>query len=62
MRAAIVAIVLAFAPMSAPAQGVPVTADNFARAESDLYFGTAVRDAGGIAKMNHHREPVQVDK
>jgi hypothetical protein len=40
---------------------VPVTLDNFARAESDLYIGNAVRD-GGIGKFAHHREPVQVDK
>jgi len=40
----------------------PVTADNFARAESDLYFGNAVKDAGGIGKMYHHREPMQIDK
>ena len=26
---------------------VPITVDNFARAESDLYMGNAVKDAGG---------------
>ena len=63
MRAVIVAIVLACAPVSAIAQGsMPVTVDNFPRAETDRYFGAAVKNAGGIAKMNHHREPVQVDK
>ncbi len=41
---------------------VPVTADNFARAETDLYFGNAVKDAGGVGKMYHHREPMQIDK
>jgi hypothetical protein len=42
--------------------GVPVTADNFARAESDLYFGNAVKDADGVGKMHHRREPMQIDK
>ncbi|WP_431017543.1 DUF1254 domain-containing protein [Bradyrhizobium pachyrhizi] len=41
---------------------VPVTVDNFARAESDLYLGGAVKDAGGIGKLLHHREPIQIDK
>ena len=29
-----------------PEQTVPVTADNFIRAESDLYFGNVVKDGG----------------
>jgi len=39
----------------------PVTVDNFARAESDLYMGNAVKD-GGFGKFHHNREPVQIDK
>jgi hypothetical protein len=63
MRAVIVATVLACAPASAIAQGsMPVTVDNFARAETDLYFGNGVRDAGGVGKMHHHREPIQIEK
>jgi hypothetical protein len=63
MRTVIVATVLACAPASAIAQGsVPVTVDNFARAETDLYFGSGVKDAGGVGKMNHHREPIQIEK
>jgi hypothetical protein len=63
MRAVFVAVVLACVPASAFAQGsVPVTADNFARAESDLYFGNSVKEAGGVGKMHHHREPMQIDK
>ena len=59
----IAAFVLVCTSASAIAQGsIPVTADNFARAESDLYFGNAVKDAAGIGKMNHHREPMQIDK
>ena len=41
---------------------VPVTVDNFARAESDLYLGNAVKDAGGIGKFAHHREMIPIDK
>ena len=41
---------------------VPVTVDNFGRAESDLYFGNGVKDAGGIGKLFHHREPMAIDK
>ena len=40
----------------------PVTVDNFARAESDLYFGNALKDAGGeTGKFGHHREPMSID-
>jgi hypothetical protein len=43
-------------------KSVPVTVDNFIRADSDLYLGNGVRDAGGTGKFFHHREPVQIDK
>jgi hypothetical protein len=46
----------------ATAQSVPVTADNFIRAETDLYFGNAQKDAGGTGKFFHHREPTPVEK
>jgi hypothetical protein len=42
------------------ANAVPVTVDNFNRAESDMYFGTTVR-SGGFGKFNHHREVMQID-
>jgi len=42
------------------AQAIPVTADNFVRAESDLYFGNVVKD-GGLGKFVHRREPASVD-
>jgi hypothetical protein len=64
MRSKLVAaFALACMTQAAIAQGsVPVTADNFARAESDLYFGNAVKDSGGVGKMHHRREPMQIDK
>ena len=41
---------------------VPVTVDNFARAESDLYFGNALQEAGGVGKFFHHRTPMPIEK
>lgn len=39
---------------------IPVTPDNFIRAETDLYFGKVVKD-GGFGKFFHNREPTPVD-
>jgi hypothetical protein len=39
----------------------PVTVDNFIRAESDLYFGSGVKEAGGPGKFVHRREPASID-
>jgi len=39
----------------------PLPADNFIRAESDLYFGGVVKD-GGFGKFFHRREPTAMDK
>ncbi|RUM27017.1 DUF1254 domain-containing protein [Rhizobium vallis] len=41
-------------------QAVPVTPDNFPRAESDLYFGNIVKD-DGFGKFKHHRELSPID-
>jgi hypothetical protein len=38
-----------------------VTADNFIRAETDMYFGIVARESG-FAKFAHHREVIPVDK
>jgi Protein of unknown function (DUF1254) len=45
---------------SSAANSVPVTADNFNRAESDLVMGPIVKD-GGFGKYVHHRELYPVD-
>src|SRR5687767_8565375 len=42
-------------------QPIPVTPDNFLRAESDLYFFNFVRD-GGFGKFAHHRELTSIDR
>ena len=46
-------------PAKSPEQ-VPVTAENFARAESDLYFGNIIK-LGSLGKFRHEREPADVD-
>src|SRR5262245_28862528 len=38
-----------------------VTVDNFVRAETDVYFATPVKQAGGLAKFFHYREPMSID-
>jgi hypothetical protein len=47
-----------------PAAGnaVPVTADNFIRAESDLYFSAVVLKDDGFGKFHHNREAPSIDK
>src|SRR5437762_10216462 len=40
---------------------VPVTVDNFARAESDMYFGNLVR-LGGLATFHHHRRLMPIER
>ncbi|HEV7431799.1 MAG TPA: DUF1214 domain-containing protein, partial [Steroidobacteraceae bacterium] len=40
---------------------VPVTVQNFSRAESDMYFAKAVA-AGGFGKLVHHRAPVAIEQ
>ena len=46
---------------SAGSAPVPVTVDNFKRAESDLYFGGILKDSGSIGKFLHRREPARID-
>jgi hypothetical protein len=40
---------------------IPVTADNFCRAESDLYFGSIVKDQG-FGRFFHNRETTPIDR
>ncbi|MBB3179302.1 DUF1214 domain-containing protein [Variovorax sp. Sphag1AA] len=51
--------------LSAAAQAqnaVPVTVDNFIRAETDHYLATNAKEAGGLGKFFHSREPASIDK
>ncbi len=60
---AVLALVFsAFLAVSArAADPIPVTVDNFIRAESDLYFSNMVKD-GSFGKFLHRREPAAIDK
>jgi len=51
---------LAVATTASAQNAVPVTLDNFPRAESDLYIGNAVRE-GGFGKFQHKRTPAEID-
>jgi len=45
---------------SSLAEKVPVTADNFVRAETDMFFGGVARQ-GGLGQFRHRREPMAID-
>jgi hypothetical protein len=54
---------ISISPLCAETTGgnsVPVTPDNFVRAETDLYFGNAAKD-GGFGKFFHNRQPTPID-
>ena len=51
----------ALAETGQPSSSIPVSTDNFIRAESDLYFAGIVKN-GGFAKFDHTREPAPIDK
>ncbi|RBP35356.1 uncharacterized protein DUF1254 [Roseimicrobium gellanilyticum] len=54
---------LTLATLAHAAEPVPVTVDNFIRAESDLYFTNLLKDSGGVlGKFNHRREPASIEK
>lgn len=57
----ILATIQAQAQSSARGEPLPVTPDNFARAESDLYFAGVVKN-GGFGRFDHTREPAPLDK
>lgn len=55
------ACVAAFQSSPVFAEAIPVTPDNFTRAESDLYFSATVAQ-GGFGRFDHTREPAPIDK
>jgi hypothetical protein len=60
----LLALICAAASQAQPrvANSVAVTADNFVRAETDLYMGNALKQAGGIGKFFHNRQPTPIDQ
>lgn len=55
------AITLPASAQSPSAGAIPVTVDNFARAESDLYYAGMIKDSGAIGKLLHRREAARID-
>src|SRR5438094_5388072 len=49
-------------PSPSAAGAIPVTVDNFTRAETDTYFANIVKEAGGPGKFFHRREIEPIDK
>src|SRR5262249_37546118 len=47
-------------PQSPANNAIPVTIDNFIRAESDTYAANLAK-VGGIGKLTHRREPASID-
>jgi hypothetical protein len=45
-----------FVPQAPAGNAVPVTADNFNRAETDMYFGKRVKKGDRIGNLSHSRE------
>ena len=64
VAAAVLSLAMSLAPVAQPqtADPVPVTVDNFIRAESDLDFGHALADAGALARFYHHRSAMPIDR
>src|SRR5690348_9022956 len=48
-------------PIASDGNSVPVTVDNFNRAETDMYFGGSVKE-GGLGTFRHNREATPIDK
>ena len=49
-------------PSETKSPGVPVTVDNFIRAETDWAFGNAIEQQGCFGKFYHFREMTPLDK
>lgn len=41
---------------------VPVTVDNFTRAETDHYLAANAKTLGGLGRFQHSREPTAIDR
>ncbi len=62
LRCTAASVFLSLAAVAYAGDGMPshVSADNFPRAESDLYFGSIVKD-GGFGKFFNRREPATIE-
>jgi hypothetical protein len=55
-------LIATLAPAAPGGDSVPVTADNFTRAESDAYFANIVKSAGGVGRFFHRRGLEPIDR
>src|SRR6476620_7021234 len=61
MHVAALAALVATMGQTSGSKLVPVTADNFTRAETDAYFADIVKQAGGTGRFFHRRDIEPVD-
>src|SRR5262245_61976703 len=62
-RLALIALALAWNAAAAQvSRPVPVTVENFIRAESHHYLENALKDAGGLGILGHHRELMPIER
>jgi hypothetical protein len=54
-------LIAAAQAQTAPDKTIPVTVENFIRAESDLYLSVVALKEGGFGKFEHHRELSHID-
>jgi hypothetical protein len=67
MKKVVLVLGLVLIPIASQAQApsgsaIPVTADNFIRAESDTYAAAAAKESGGPGKLHHRREPASIEQ
>jgi hypothetical protein len=48
-------------PNTSQSDAVLVTAKNFTRAETDMYFATSIKESDGIGKFHHYTELMPID-
>jgi hypothetical protein len=48
------------APQAPGGTAIPVTVDNFNRAETDMIFAESTKTQG-LGRLSHHREPIPLD-
>jgi len=60
-RIAVIALTLGAAASAQAQNAIPVTVDNFTRAETDHYLAANAKEAGGLGKLHHVREPASID-
>jgi hypothetical protein len=58
---ALASVIALYAATASAQSTIPVTVDNFVRAETDRYLAANTKEAGGLGKFHHAREPASID-